>query len=97
MAVSEFQEASPLISRCTYQQSKISIVVLSKDYASSTWCLNELVTILERKKSSHSQHVVLPVFYDVDPGQVKNQTGSYAAAFARHEESFKSEMSMLQR
>ncbi|KAK8561239.1 hypothetical protein V6N12_048313 [Hibiscus sabdariffa] len=42
-----------------------------------------------------SQHVVLPVFYDVDPGQVKKQTGSYAEAFARHEESFRSELNMV--
>ncbi|XP_024023032.1 toll/interleukin-1 receptor-like protein [Morus notabilis] len=27
--------------------SKISIIVFSKDYASSSWCLNELVHILE--------------------------------------------------
>ncbi|KAK8564339.1 hypothetical protein V6N12_036465 [Hibiscus sabdariffa] len=42
-----------------------------------------------------SQHVVLPVFYDVDPGQVKKQTGSYAEAFARHEESFRSELNIV--
>ncbi|KAK8561237.1 hypothetical protein V6N12_048311 [Hibiscus sabdariffa] len=42
-----------------------------------------------------SQHVVLPVFYDVDPGQVKKQTGSYAEAFARHEESFGSELNKV--
>ncbi|XWS65098.1 hypothetical protein CRYUN_Cryun05aG0061700 [Craigia yunnanensis] len=76
-------------------KSKISIVVFSKNYASSTWCLNELVKILEHRKSS--QHIVLPVFYDVDPIQVKKQTGSYAEAFARHEESFKSEKDMVQR
>ncbi|KAK8480320.1 hypothetical protein V6N11_000012 [Hibiscus sabdariffa] len=42
-----------------------------------------------------SQHVVLPVFYDVDPGQVKKQTGSYGEAFTRHEESFGSELNMV--
>ena len=30
------------------EQSRVSIIVLSKDYASSTWCLDELVMILER-------------------------------------------------
>ncbi|XVE62244.1 hypothetical protein DITRI_Ditri06bG0102700 [Diplodiscus trichospermus] len=76
-------------------ESKISIIIFSNDYASSTWCLDELVKILEHKKSS--QHIVLPVFYDVDPIQVKKQTGSYAEAFARYAESFKSDMDMVQR
>ncbi|XVE90478.1 hypothetical protein DITRI_Ditri20bG0081000 [Diplodiscus trichospermus] len=73
----------------------MSIIVFSKDYASSTWCLSELVKILEHRKSS--QYIVLPVFYDVDPSQVKKQTGSYAEAFARHEGNFKPEMEMVQR
>ena len=51
--------------------------------------------ILDHRKSS--QHIVLPVFYDVDPTQIRKQTGIYAEAFAKHEESFKSEMDMVQR
>ncbi|KAM7470251.1 hypothetical protein LguiA_008434 [Lonicera macranthoides] len=62
-------------------QSKISIIVISKDYTSSTWCLDELVTILEKRRSSG--HAVLPVFYDMDPSQVRMQTGKIAEAFAR--------------
>ena len=83
------------IEKAILHESKISIIVFSKDYASSIWCLNELVKILEHRKSS--QHIVLPIFYDVDPTQVKKQTGSYGEAFARHEESFKSEMDLVQR
>ncbi|KAB2602492.1 TMV resistance protein N-like [Pyrus ussuriensis x Pyrus communis] len=65
------------------QQSRSSVIVFSKNYASSKWCLNELVMILKLKKTS--DHVVLPVFYDVDPSHVRNQTGSLAKAFARHQ------------
>ncbi|XWS65184.1 hypothetical protein CRYUN_Cryun05aG0070100 [Craigia yunnanensis] len=83
------------IEKAILHESKISIVVFPKNYASSTWCLNELVKILEHRKSC--QHIVLPVIYDVDPTQVKKQTGSYAEAFAWHEESFKYEMDMVQR
>ncbi|XP_022717988.1 TMV resistance protein N-like [Durio zibethinus] len=83
------------IEKVIFHQSKISIIVFSKDYASSKWCLNELVKIMEHRKSS--QHNVLPVFYDVDPSQVKKQTGSYAEAFARHEKTFKFEMDMVQK
>ncbi|KAL7205625.1 hypothetical protein ACSBR2_018535 [Camellia fascicularis] len=72
------------------EESRISIVVFSKGYASSSWCLDELVKILERK--STSRHVVLPVFYNVDPTQVRNQTGSFAKALALHEKQFQEEI-----
>ncbi|CAL5380256.1 unnamed protein product [Camellia sinensis] len=64
----------------------ISIVVLSKDYASFKWCLNELVKILERKRTVN--HIILPVFYHVDPSHVKKQTESFAEAFEKHMEGF---------
>ncbi|KAK2974048.1 hypothetical protein RJ640_006240 [Escallonia rubra] len=65
------------------KQSRISIVVLSKTYASSTWCLDELVTILECKKTHGND--VLPVFYDVEPSEVKKREGSFEKAFERYE------------
>ncbi|XP_073268655.1 disease resistance protein RPV1-like [Populus alba] len=72
------------------QESKISIIVFSKDYASSRWCLDELVMIMERKRNVDC--IVLPVFYDVDPSQVGRQTRSFSAAFVEHEKSFNKEM-----
>ncbi|VVA34045.1 PREDICTED: TMV resistance [Prunus dulcis] len=42
------------------EDSKISVVVFSKNYASSKWCLEELVKILDCKKS---EQLVIPVFY----------------------------------
>ncbi|XP_052192447.1 disease resistance protein RPV1-like isoform X3 [Diospyros lotus] len=66
------------------QQSRVSVIVFSKNYASSGWCLDELVNILVRRKTSGQ--VVLPVFYDADPAHVMNQTGTFGEAFARHEE-----------
>ncbi|CAN6724661.1 unnamed protein product [Malus baccata var. baccata] len=65
------------------QMSRTSVIVFSKDYASSRWCLNELVEIVDHKRTS-SDHVVIPVFYDVDPSHVRKQTGTFAEAFARH-------------
>ncbi|XP_020425355.1 TMV resistance protein N [Prunus persica] len=64
------------------QQSRSSVIVFSKNYASSRWCLDELVMILERKRTS--DHVVLPVFYDVDPSQVRKPTASLATAFVKN-------------
>ncbi|KAL5776084.1 hypothetical protein ACOSP7_009010 [Xanthoceras sorbifolium] len=64
------------------EQSRISIVVFSKDYASSKWCLEELVIILESRKM-YGQ-IVIPVFYGVDPSDVRKQTGIFGDAFAKH-------------
>ncbi|KAM7461504.1 hypothetical protein LguiA_029625 [Lonicera macranthoides] len=70
--------------RKAIQVSRISIIVLSKNYASSKWCLDEVVTILDWSRTS-SGHEVLPVFYDVDPSDVRNQRGTIGEAFARYE------------
>ncbi|XP_050370954.1 disease resistance protein RUN1-like isoform X2 [Argentina anserina] len=71
------------------QQSRTSVIVFSKDYASSRWCLDELIMILERRNKTcggrDHRHVVLPVFYDVDPSDLRKQTGSLAKAFSRHQ------------
>jgi len=44
--------------------------------------------ILKRKTYGHA---VLPVFYDVDPSEVRKQIGSFKEAFAKHEKKLKSE------
>jgi hypothetical protein len=61
--------------------STLFLVVFSENYANSTWCLNELVEIMECHKNGQ---VVVPVFYQVDPSHVRKQTGSYGTAFANH-------------
>ncbi|KAJ6858349.1 disease resistance protein RUN1-like [Populus alba x Populus x berolinensis] len=75
----------------TIQESKISIVVFSKGYASSRWCLNELVEILKCKNRKTGQ-IVLPIFYDIDPSYVRKQNGSFAEAFVKHEERFEEKL-----
>ncbi|KAI9109498.1 hypothetical protein K1719_019552 [Acacia pycnantha] len=52
-------------------------------YASSTWCLKELAKILECSKNE--AHLVMPVFYRVDPSHIRKQSGSYQKAFEQHE------------
>ncbi|XP_011012884.1 PREDICTED: TMV resistance protein N-like [Populus euphratica] len=77
------------------QESKISIVVFSKGYASSTWCLDELSEILDCRQTAGQ--IVLPVFYDIDPSDIRKQKRSFAEAFDRHEELFKEEMEKVQK
>lgn len=50
---------------------------------------HELAMILGKRWRGDSGHEVLPVFYHVDPPDVKKQKGDYAEALARHEERFK--------
>ncbi|XP_050286581.1 disease resistance protein RUN1-like [Quercus robur] len=70
------------------EKSKFAIIVLSRNYASSSWCLDELVKIVECKEET--KLTVLPVFYGVDPSDVRKQT-SFAEAFAKHEDLIKNE------
>lgn len=65
------------------EEAKLSVVVFSKNYANSKWCLDELVKILECKRTRGQ--ILLPIFYDIDPSHVRNQTGSYGESFIRHE------------
>ena len=60
-------------------ESKITIPILSQGYASSKWCLEELTQAIARK--TKSGHVVLPIFYKVEPSHVRHQKESFGKAF----------------
>jgi hypothetical protein len=75
-------------------ETKLSIIVFSKDYASSRWCLDELAMIMERRRTVG--HIVFPVFYDVDPSEVGTQTGRYGEEFAKHDIRFKDQMEKVE-
>ncbi|XP_054796910.1 disease resistance protein Roq1-like isoform X2 [Prosopis cineraria] len=68
------------------EQSMFAIVVLSKNYAASSWCLDELRKILKSKKASGQ--TVFPVFYGIDPSDVRHQKRKFATAFEKHEVRF---------
>ncbi|XP_074336099.1 TMV resistance protein N-like [Apium graveolens] len=61
------------------KESKIYIVVFSENYASSIWCLDELVEIQSMGR------LVIPVFYYIEPMLVQHQIGSFHEAFCQHE------------
>ncbi|KAJ8759930.1 hypothetical protein K2173_010076 [Erythroxylum novogranatense] len=62
--------------------SKVAIIIFSRKYASSSWCLDELLKIIECHET-HNQ-IVIPVFYRVDPSDVRKQTGSFKKSFEKH-------------
>ena len=74
-------EISPTLLKAI-EESKLCLVILSEDYASSRWCLDELVHILQCKKTE-GQVEVIPIFYKVDPSDVRKQQEIYAGAFAK--------------
>ncbi|XP_021806795.1 TMV resistance protein N-like [Prunus avium] len=64
------------------EKSKISVIVFSTRYADSSWCLDELVKIMECRRTLNQ--IVLPIFYNVDPSDVRKQTGTLASDFQKH-------------
>lgn len=55
--------------------SKISIIIFSMNYANSSWCLQELEKIIECHRTIGQE--VLPVFYGVEPSEVRRQIGPF--------------------
>jgi hypothetical protein len=64
------------------EESHVSIVIFSENYASSEWCLDEIVKIMECKKERGQ--IVIPVFYKIDPSRVRHQTRTYEEWFKEH-------------
>ncbi|KAG0564194.1 hypothetical protein KC19_8G091000, partial [Ceratodon purpureus] len=59
--------------------AKIHVAVVSKGYAESKYCLNELVAMLRSGKP------VIPVYYEVEPAHLRwVENGPFAAAFEKH-------------
>ena len=77
------------------EDSMIAVVIFSKNYAFSTWCLDELGKIVEYMKEKGM--TVLPIFYDVDPSDVRKQLGTFEKAFVVHEERFRENMEKIKR
>ncbi|KAJ0545037.1 putative TIR domain, P-loop containing nucleoside triphosphate hydrolase [Helianthus annuus] len=65
------------------QDSRIAVIVFSKNYADSSWCLDELAHIIECVDTRGQ--IVEPIFYHVDPSHVRKQKGKYGKAFRKHE------------
>ncbi|KAK3170488.1 hypothetical protein Dsin_032659 [Dipteronia sinensis] len=84
--VEKGDEISSLLSNAI-RSSSLSIIIFSQNYASSSWCLNELLEILECYETRGQ--IILPIFYHASPSDIRKQNGTYGEAFAKHEERFK--------
>ncbi|CAI9771608.1 unnamed protein product [Fraxinus pennsylvanica] len=73
---------SPVLQKAI-EMSKVALVIFSKDYADSTWCLEEIVKIVECNQKFGQK--IYPVFYYVEPSDVRKQKGSYKIAFDKYE------------
>ncbi|KAF3449361.1 hypothetical protein FNV43_RR10089 [Rhamnella rubrinervis] len=88
MDVREFEtgdKMSPALEKAI-KESKISVIIFSENYVSSTWCLDELVQILKCQKTNGQ--IVLPVFYQISALTVRNRTDFEAALVEKHKMSF---------
>jgi hypothetical protein len=60
--------------------AKVHVAVVSRGYAESKYCLNELVAMMRSGKP------VVPVFYDLEPVDLRwVENGPFAEAFQKHQ------------
>ncbi|KAL3749984.1 hypothetical protein ACJRO7_011026 [Eucalyptus globulus] len=74
------------------QNSKIYIPIFSENYASSHWCLRELAYMVECTSKSNGNKEILPIFFDVEPDDVKLKTNLYSEALLKHQKKFCTEV-----
>ncbi|XLR54442.1 hypothetical protein S83_005114 [Arachis hypogaea] len=68
------------------EASRISLVVLSQNFAASKWCLEK---IMECHRTIGQR--AIPVFYDVDPAELRHQRGTIGSDLQYHMERFSEE------
>ncbi|XP_049389419.1 TMV resistance protein N-like [Solanum stenotomum] len=78
------------------KDSQVALVIFSKNYATSRWCLDELVKIMECA-NEENEKTIIPVFYGVDATDVRYQSKSFAETFAKHELKYKDDDEGMQK
>ncbi|OIT04549.1 PREDICTED: TMV resistance protein N-like [Nicotiana attenuata] len=62
------------------EESQIIVVVFCENFVLSKDCLDEVVKIMDCRKLL--KKIVIPIFYDVEPSEVRRQRNNLAEAFA---------------
>ncbi|XP_076952297.1 TMV resistance protein N-like [Bidens hawaiensis] len=65
------------------QEAEVAVVVINKNYANTSWSLNELAAIMQCRYERGL--LVIPIFDHVDPSELRRQNGMYGAALSGHE------------
>ncbi|XP_022642096.1 TMV resistance protein N isoform X2 [Vigna radiata var. radiata] len=73
-AVKGMHIQQPILNLC-----RVAIVVFTKTYSQSAWCLHELQQIIKWQET-YSRHV-LPVYYEIQPSDVRLQKGDFGKSF----------------
>ncbi|CAL0315056.1 unnamed protein product [Lupinus luteus] len=77
------------------EESMFALIIFSPNYASSTWCLDEVQKIVEC--SNTLGQTVFPIFYGIEPSHVRHQKGTFAEYFKKHEKRFKNERGKVEK
>ncbi|WVZ17562.1 hypothetical protein V8G54_010544 [Vigna mungo] len=72
-AVKSTHIQEPILSRC-----RVAIVVFTQTYSQSAWCLHQLQQIIKWQET-YCRHV-LPVYYEIQPSDVRLQMGDFGKA-----------------
>ncbi|XP_052724522.1 disease resistance protein RUN1-like isoform X2 [Vigna angularis] len=73
-AVESTHVQQPILDLC-----RVVIVVFTKTYSESAWCLHQLQQIIQWHQT-YCRHV-LPVYYEIQPSDVRFQKGDFGKAF----------------
>ncbi|KAM5574594.1 disease resistance protein RUN1 [Rosa sericea] len=77
------------------EESRFVIAIFSSKYADSRWCLDELAKAVDCMNMLGQ--TILPVFYHVDPSEVRKQTGKFGQDLCMHQERFKDKIEQVNR
>ncbi|KAL4197726.1 hypothetical protein AMTRI_Chr04g252550 [Amborella trichopoda] len=68
--------------------SSIWLVLLSKGFAESPWCLDEVRMMVDERENGESKGILIPVYYNVGPDDLRDvNRGPFKKAFRMHRKS----------